>query len=58
MKSLAGPELTIVLVEQKVMEGLEIASRGYVIENGKIATTGSASDLVSDPRIREAYLGL
>ncbi|MDP9034687.1 MAG: ABC transporter ATP-binding protein [Myxococcota bacterium] len=58
VKSLAGPELTIVLVEQKVMEGLEIASRGYVIENGKIATTGSASDLVSDPRIREAYLGL
>ncbi|MDP9148549.1 MAG: ABC transporter ATP-binding protein [Myxococcota bacterium] len=58
VKGLAGPELTVVLVEQKVMEGLEIASRGYVIANGRMATTGAARDLASDPRIREAYLGL
>ena len=58
VKALAGPELTVVLVEQKVMEGLEIASRGYVMENGRIVTTGGSKELMSDPGIREAYLGL
>ena len=58
VKSLAGPELTVVIVEQKVMEGLEISSRGYVIENGKLVTKGSSEELMRDPAIREAYLGL
>jgi branched-chain amino acid transport system ATP-binding protein len=50
--------VTVLIVEQKVMEGLEIADRGYVIENGKLVTEGSASTLVQDRGIREAYLGL
>ena len=50
--------VTVLIVEQKVMEGLEIADRGYVIENGKLVTEGTAAALVQDSGIREAYLGL
>jgi branched-chain amino acid transport system ATP-binding protein len=50
--------VTVLIVEQKVMEGLEIADRGYVIENGKLVTEGTAAVLVQDKGIREAYLGL
>jgi branched-chain amino acid transport system ATP-binding protein len=57
IKDIAGRDLTVVLVEQKVTEALEVAARGYVIENGRLVTQGSSRDLASDPRIREAYLG-
>jgi len=50
--------VTVLIVEQKVMEGLEIADRGYVIEHGKLVTEGTAAALVQDKGIREAYLGL
>ena len=45
------------IVEQKVMEGLEISDRGYVIEHGKLVKEGAAAQLIADPSIREAYLG-
>ena len=51
-------EVTVLIVEQKVMEGLEISDRGYVIEHGALVKEGSAQQLISDPGIREAYLGL
>jgi len=50
--------VTVMIVEQKVMEGLEISDRGYVIEHGKLVKEGAANQLISDPSIREAYLGL
>jgi len=50
--------VTVMIVEQKVMEGLEISDRGYVIEHGRLVKEGPASQLISDPGIREAYLGL
>jgi branched-chain amino acid transport system ATP-binding protein len=58
VKSLSGPDLTTVIVEQKVMEALETATRGYVIENGAFVTKGTSRELMADPAIREAYLGL
>lgn len=58
VKEIAGRDLTVVIVEQKVMEGLEISSRGYVIENGRLVTQGQSQELIRDPAIREAYLGL
>jgi branched-chain amino acid transport system ATP-binding protein len=58
VKNISGPDLTVVIVEQKVMEALEIAGRGYVIENGTLVTKGMSRDLMGDPAIREAYLGL
>jgi branched-chain amino acid transport system ATP-binding protein len=50
--------LTVLIVEQKVMEGLEISDRGYVIEHGRLVKEGPASQLIADRGIREAYLGL
>jgi len=50
--------LTVLLVEQNLQKALEIAQRGYVIETGTVKLSGSSSDLLADPAIRSAYLGL
>lgn len=50
--------VTVLLVEQNAYGALKIADRGYVMETGRITIEGSAADLIADPRIREAYLGL
>jgi len=50
--------VTILLVEQNVTAALAIADRAYVIETGRIVLDGASADLTSDPRVREAYLGL
>ncbi len=49
---------TVLLVEQDVQVALEHAHRGYVLETGRIVQTGPAAELLDDPRIRQAYLGL
>ena len=48
----------VLLVEQDVVLALEIADRGYVLENGRIVMTGRAADLRRDPAVRKAYLGV
>ncbi len=50
--------VTIFLVEQNANQALQIADRGYVIENGKITITGSAESLMSNQDVQKAYLGL
>jgi len=50
--------ITCVLVEQNVALSLKLASRAYVLENGRITLTGSGAELLSDDRVRSAYLGL
>lgn len=50
--------VTILLVEQNVAQTLRAASRGYVLENGRIVLTGPAPTLLEDPSVRAAYLGL
>ena len=50
--------LTILLVEQNVMASLRIADRGYVLENGRIELEGAGADLLTNDRVRQAYLGL
>ena len=50
--------VTIFLVEQNANQALQIADRGYVIENGKITITGSAESLLSNQDVQKAYLGL
>ncbi|HKT01848.1 MAG TPA: ABC transporter ATP-binding protein [Rugosimonospora sp.] len=47
----------ILLVEQDAGAALAVAGRGYVLENGGIALSGTAAELAGDPRVREAYLG-
>ncbi|HEX4842568.1 MAG TPA: ABC transporter ATP-binding protein [Limnobacter sp.] len=49
--------MTILLVEQNAHIALQIANRAYVMDSGLIDIQGSASELMHDPRIREAYLG-
>ena len=58
VKSLKERDVTVLLVEQNAYGALKIADRGYVMETGRITMTGAAPDLIADPRIREAYLGL
>ena len=55
--SLRVEGVTILLVEQNANAALEIADRGYVLESGKIVLEGSGKDLLSDPKVRAAYLG-
>jgi branched-chain amino acid transport system ATP-binding protein len=47
---------TILLVEQNVNLALEIADRGYVLENGRIVLSGSSRDMLADPGVQRAYL--
>lgn len=49
---------TILLVEQNARAALELADRGYVLEAGELVLSGTAFDLMNDPRVLEAYLGL
>jgi len=50
--------ITCLLVEQNVALSLKLANRAYVLENGRITLTGSGAELLSDDRVRSAYLGL
>ena len=48
---------TILLVEQNAMTALHTAHRAYILENGALLKSGKASDLISDPEVKVAYLG-
>lgn len=50
--------VAVLLVEQNLQMALEAAHHAYVIENGRIVTSGQPNALLSNPRIREAYLGI
>ena len=50
-------ELAILLVEQDVLAALELSSRAFVIDRGRVALSGSADTISKDPKVREAYLG-
>lgn len=50
--------ITCVVVEQNVALSLKLASRAYVLENGRVTLTGTGADLLADDRVRSAYLGL
>jgi branched-chain amino acid transport system ATP-binding protein len=54
---LSARGIAVVLVEQNARAALKLASRGYVLETGRITLTGSGSELASDRRVRDAYLG-
>lgn len=53
-----GQGTTVLLIEQDVQVALEQADRGYVLEVGQVVMEGKASDLLREPRVREAYLGI
>jgi len=49
---------TILLIEQNAAMSLQVADRGYVLETGRIAMTGTGKELMEDPKVRQAYLGI
>ncbi len=48
---------TVLIVEQNARQALKVADYGYVLETGKVVTSGNAKELINDPKIIEAYLG-
>lgn len=57
IKSISASGTTVLLVEQNAKKALSIADRGYVLETGNIILEGKASELLSDDKVRKAYLG-
>lgn len=57
IKELNAAGTTILLVEQNAQMALSIADRGYVLETGTIAATGTGKELLHDPAVQKAYLG-
>ena len=58
LSALRQQGLTILLAEQAVPLALELADRGYVLENGRIRLDGSAAELERNPEVQRAYLGV
>lgn len=57
VRDVSARGVTILLVEQNASRALGIANRGYVMESGNVTMNGDAKQLLSDPRVRAAYLG-
>jgi len=58
IRKIADQGTTVLLVEQDVNHSLSLSDRGYVLEHGRIAMENSAKNLLNDPHIKEAYLGI
>ncbi|MFM9025185.1 MAG: ABC transporter ATP-binding protein [Planctomycetaceae bacterium] len=57
IKSLSARGIGVLLVEQNARAALALASRGYVLETGRVTLTGTGAELATDRRVRDAYLG-
>lgn len=58
IKTIAKAGTTVMLVEQNVKQALKISKRTYVLENGVVAMEGLSSDLINNPHVKKAFLGL
>ncbi len=58
VRKIADQGTTVLMVEQDVKHSLSLSDRGYVLEHGRVAMEGKAKDLIDDPHVKEAYLGL
>ncbi len=58
VSEISAQGVTVLLVEQNALRALAISHRGYILENGRVAFQGVGKDLLSDARVRKAYLGL
>jgi len=58
VRKIADQGTTVLLVEQDVKNSLGLSDRGYVLEHGRIAMEGNAKELLQDPHIKTAYLGI
>ena len=55
---IVGLGTTVLIVEQNIVHTLKMADRGYVLENGEITMTGTGQELLENPHIKKAYLGI
>ena len=58
VRAIAAQGLTVLLIEQNAQMALRLANRGYVLETGSIAIEGSSQTLISNDKVRKAYMGL
>jgi branched-chain amino acid transport system ATP-binding protein len=58
VKRIRDAGMTVLIVEQRMAECLEIADRAYILQTGKVLMQGSAGDIKTNPDVRKAYLGL
>jgi branched-chain amino acid transport system ATP-binding protein len=58
VRRIAETGMTVLLVEQNVFQTLRLADRGYVLENGAIVLEGTGGELLDNPHVKRAYLGL
>jgi branched-chain amino acid transport system ATP-binding protein len=58
LKAISKRGITILLVDQKVHEALEIADRGYILQTGRVITQGTSEELLNSDLVRQAYLGM
>jgi len=58
LKEISRRGMTVLLVEQKVQEALEMADRGYVLQTGRIVAEGSSQELLESDMVKKAYMGM
>lgn len=58
IQAINGKGITIVMVEQNAAKALAVSGRAYVLESGQVVVSGNSRDMLQDPKIREAYLGI
>ncbi|MFC7550252.1 ABC transporter ATP-binding protein [Plantactinospora sp. GCM10030261] len=58
LRALAAHDVGVLLVEQNAVQALTVADRGLVVELGRVARTGTGPEMLDDPDVRRAYLGL
>jgi branched-chain amino acid transport system ATP-binding protein len=58
VRKIADQGTTVLLVEQDVKHSLSLSDHGYVLEHGRVVMEGRAKDLMDDPHVKEAYLGI
>jgi branched-chain amino acid transport system ATP-binding protein len=58
VQDIRGRGVTVMIVEQNVVDALSISDRGYVIEHGRVTLAGQAQELLHNDQVRSAYLGL
>ncbi len=57
IKGIQAAGVTVIMVEQNAFAALELSDRSYVIEQGRLALTGTSRDLLDNPQVKAAYLG-
>ncbi|MFC5508643.1 ABC transporter ATP-binding protein [Bosea massiliensis] len=55
---LRSHEVAVLMIEQRARQSLKISDRGYILDGGKVAMSGKAADLLSDPAMAKLYLGI